>query len=341
MGSKTLVSSHVSIDNLIVEINADGTAGGCSFELPGLYDFEQGCYLNELSSVIKPGEKVIVKGGYGGEEKLQELFYGYVDDYSMTFQQDGVPSISVNAVDGLGYLMDLREPIYAGQKKAKEIVTEILSKSKNAGFAKSITISALDDFEMPIIKEQIDDWKFLKLMAQRHGATLFVIDGEMIFDTVVSNASPIITLTLGRELNSFEKRVSMAHQVGKVEVWGRDVNQKAIKGEASTVSISGDGKTAAQHVSALADAVLRQYSEFVMTQDECKKIAQHRLDSIAMGLVSGQGQVIGIPELIPGRYLEIKGGDEHANGKYYISKVRHIFSDLSYVTQFEVKGART
>ena len=34
-------------------------------------------------------------------------------------------------------------------------------------------------------------------------------------------------------------------------------------------------------------AVLREYSEYARTQEECSRLAQNRLNSIAMGLVSG------------------------------------------------------
>ena len=203
-----------------------------------------------------------------------------------------------------------------------------------------MTVEISDEFEAPILKEQIDDWKFLRLMAQRCGASLFVVDGEMIFDTVAAKTSPILKLSLNKNVNNFQKRVSLAHQVGKVEVYGRDVNQKPVKGSASSVSLGGSGKSAAQWVPGLKEAVLREYNEFVRTQKECKSLAQHRLNTIAMGLVSGSGQCIGIPELIPGRYLEIEGADKNANGTYFLSKVRHRFTDDGYTTEFEFKGAK-
>ncbi len=53
------------------------------------------------------------------------------------------------------------------------------------------------------------------------------------------------------------------------------------------------------------------------------------------------GECIGIPELIPGRYIKIDGADEQTAGTYFITKVCHRFSRGSYVTVFEVKGAKT
>ncbi len=334
---KELNIGKYHIPSLEVELTSDGTAGGCSFTIENQFDYEKSKWDNSAADTIKAGAKLIVTGGY---VQKKELFYGYVDDYSFDFQEDGCPRMTVTGIDGMGYLMSLREPIYAGKKKPTEIVKSILNKSVSAGFAKKVTVGALSGFDTPLVKEQSDDWKFLNLLSQRFGMSLFVVDGELIFDDVTSRTSPIMKLTLGEGLFSFRKRVSLAHQVGKVEVWGRDTNQKAVKGTASSVTAGGSGKSAAQLVSALKDATLREYSEFARTQDECKSLAQRRLNGIAMGLVSGGGECIGMPELIPGRYIEIDGGDKHSNGSYFLTKVKHLFTDEGYRTSFEIKSAK-
>ena len=308
------------ISQVDVELTADGTASGCSFSLDAGYDLKNSCWDKDLIDLVEPGAKLVIKGGY---VKKKELFYGYLDDYSLEFSSDGAPHIRIGGIDGLGFLMSNREPLYAGQRKTAEIVKGILNKAVSA-----------------LVKEQVDDWRFLTLMARRYGASLLVVDGEMIFDTAIDNDKEILALTLGVGLNRFSKRVSLAHQVGKVEIYGRDVNQKPIQGTASSVTVGGSGKSAAQLVSAFKDACLREYSEFARTQNECQKLAQNRLNSLAMDFVSGEGECVGIPELIPGRYLKIEGSDSHTNGLYFLTKVRHSFSEAGYTTSFEFKGAK-
>ena len=335
---KSLAAEKFHISSVEVEISAGGTAGGCTFTIDGQYDYKTSKWKENATKVIKPGAKLVVNGGY---ETKKELFYGYIDDYAIEFGRDGPPRIVVNGLDGLGYLMNMCEPIYAGKKKPKQIVQMILQKSQAAGFAKSVKVGALTGFETPIIKEQVDDWKFLTMMAQRYGASLFAVDGELIFDKVITKTSPILTLTIGKNVKSFTKRVSLAHQIGKVEVLGRDVNQKPVKGEASRVTAGGSGKSAAEWVRGLKDSVLRERTEFAQTQEECKTLAENRLNSIAMGFVSGEGECVGIPELIPGRYIKIDGADDATNGSYFLTKVVHRINSEQYITSFEVKGAKT
>ena len=326
-----------NISELEVEITADGTAGGCTFLVEGLYDHTQSSWPESLLRQVALGARLTVSAGY---VKRREIFYGCVDEYSLEFDEDGAPRVKVSGIDGLGYLMSQREPLYAGQRQAADVVRAILNKSVSAGFAKSVTVGTLKGFVTPIVKEQVDDWRFLNLLAQRYGASLLVVDGEMIFDTAMDHTAAILTLTAGLGLRRFQKRVSLANQVGQVEILGRDVNQKPVKGAASSVSVGGSGKSAAQLVPAYQKAVLREYSEFVRTQEECRALAQARLNSIAMGLVTGEGQCVGLPELIPGRYLTIDGSDDQVNGTYFLTKVRHLFSNEGFETVFEFKGAK-
>ncbi|MDR3766862.1 MAG: hypothetical protein Q3Y08_07490 [Butyricicoccus sp.] len=326
--------------NLEVELTSDGSASGCSFTIDCQFKSEASKWIHDFDKSVKAGAKLSIKAGY---VKTKEIFYGYIDEYTFRYSGDESPRIDITGIDALGYLMSLREPLYAGQKKAPELIKSILQKSVSAGFAKKVSVGTLTGFATPIVKEQVDDWTFLNTMANRYGASLFVINGEIIFDDMLTNTKPLIKLGIRGGLRNFTKRVSLAHQVGKVEIWGRDVNQKPIKGTANKVTAGSglSGDSAAELVPALKSAVLREYSEFVRTKEECDKLAQNRLNGIAMGLVSGEGSCIGIPEMIPGRYIEIEGMDKSTSGTYFISKVRHRFDQDGYSTTFEVKGAKT
>ena len=141
-------------------------------------------------------------------------------------------------------------------------------------------------------------------------------------------------------LLDFQKRLSLQGQVGEVEIWGRDINQKFIRGAADSVSIGGAGKSAVQLAPKFKETALREYNEYVRTEKECVELAQARLDNLALNFVSGVGTCVGIPELIPGRYITVKGLDDDTEGSYFVSKVRHRFTGAGYFTQFEVKGAK-
>ena len=339
LGGLKLDSTRIPITSLEVDLSADGAAGSCSFTVDSLYNYETGTWAKAMINGLKVGAKLEVSGGYVKKEKL---FYGYVDEYSMDYVGGGAPRLVIRGVDGLGYLMSCRDDYYAGDKGTAAAVKEILTKSVSAGFAKKVTVgSGLKDFESPILKEEgMDDFTFLRVLAERYGMALMCVDGELIFDSLWEPASAVTELEMGKGLLTFQKRFSTHGQVGKVSIWALDKNNKPVEGHADRVTTGGSGKSAAEHFSALKKAVLKEGCEFAVTADECTRLAKARLNGIAMNFVQGRGYCIGIPELIPGRYLKIKSLMDNSSDEFFLSRVIHRFSTDGYFCDFEVKGAK-
>ena len=342
VNGETLESTELNIQNLDVDLCADGSAGGCQFTISSEYNREKSEWLNKLADTIKVGARLEIKGGY---VKKEAIFFGYVDDVSLDYSGRHPPSISVSGIDGFGFLMNCQEPIYGGQKKPQELVKEILEKAVTAKVAKSVTVGRIDSSTeapvVPLIKEQIDDFKYLKLLAERYCRSLLCINGELIFDDVISDNTPLIELSAMYDVIYLSKRMSLHSQVGKMTVWGRDVNQKLIEGSAESVSLQGSGETAVEVATAFKKTARREYCEYVRTQAECQALAQARLNSLSLEYITGQGSCLGIPELIPGRYVTISNIDNSTKGSYFVTKVHHKFNNRGgYMTTFEFKGAK-
>lgn len=342
LGDKTLDNTQVTLARLEVDLNGDGTASGCSFSVHSAYDREQSAWVNAIADVIEVGAKLTVAVGY---VKKYEVFYGYVDDFTMVFPEPDKgqvqePCIEVTGIDALGYLMSSRKPLYGGEEKASNLIKTILSKAQSAGYAKDVYVSTVKDFSVPLLKEKVDDWTFLNIMARQYGASLQVVDGVLVFDDTLSNSSILLTLEMGKNVKNLRKRVSLAHQAAAVEIRGRDVNQLPVQATVKSVTAGGSGKTAAQIAPGFKDTVVSEYNEFVRTEEECRRVAQDRLNAIAMGFVSGEAECIGMPALVPGRFVRIKGSDKLVNGDCYLTRVRHLFSEDGFFTAFEFKGAK-
>lgn len=339
LGGMKLDSTKIPISRLDIDLSADGSAGSCTFAVNSLYDYTTGTWARTMLDNLKVGAKLEIQGGYVTKKSL---FFGYVDEFSMDYEGGGAPRLVVRGVDGLGYLMHLQDDYHAGSKGTAAAVKEILNKSISSGFAKSSSVcSSLKDFTTPILKDEgMDDFTFLRILAERFGMVLMCVDGELIFDSLWETSSPIIELEMGRGLLSFQQRCSVYGQVGEVSVWSMDKNNQPIQGTAKSVTTGGSGKTAVEYVSHLKKAVLKERSEFAVTAEECKRLAQARLNGIAMGFVNGNGRCIGIPELIPGRFIKIKKLAGTSTDEFFLSRVIHRFSGDGYFCEFEVKGAK-
>ena len=340
IGSLKLKNSEISIPEVEVELAADGTAGGCRITVADKYDYQSNSWDSALISALKVGEKLKISMGY---VKKSEVFFGFVDDYTIEYSAQTGPRIYITGMDGLGYLMSVRSRVFAGKKKVGDLVKQLLNDAVSAGAAQKVTVGmTLKDMTVQRIVEGEDSFTFLNALSRQTGASFFCVDGEMIFDTVASFSLALTTLEYGEGLRSFSKRLSLAKQPGKVIVHGRDINNEPIVGEASSTKLSGDGKAAASTASKmLKKSVYEEDNPLVLTAAECKTLAQNRFDALAQDYVFGEGVCVGLPELIPGRYIEVDGMDKNTNGSYFMKKVVHTLNEDGYFTRFEVRGAKS
>lgn len=344
VGGFKLGSGAIPVSRVQVEMTTENRAGSCEFSLDSVYDYETGKWSKGLLDKIDVAQLVTVELGYAESQK--KVFFGYVDRYRVDYTAAGAPRLTVYAMDGLGVLMADREKLDYGQKTTGDIVKEILSKCQASGAVEKVTMAHMPAFEAPLLKEKgTSSYEFLCRMAEMSFMNFCVINGELLFKNLMENDKTLLTLTIGQNLWEFSREASFGSgTVGSVTVISNGSEDKTeLRGVAKSPSrFGGSGKTGAEKWKKLGDAPNKDIRiNALRTEDECRQIAQNILDGMSLGFVSGHGSCIGIPELCPGRYIEVAGLDKAANGSYYLTKVTHTFAEGGYTTEFEVKGFRS
>jgi phage protein D len=122
--------------------------------------------------------------------------------------------------------------------------------------------------------------------------------------------------------------------------WWDEINREAIIGEAGVNDETpvGTGDTAGKIAQGIYGDIEKTITdEPVDSQDEAKNIAISTLGDVNKEFVTGKGKTIGIPELIPGVMIEIKGIGDRFSGKYYVSSTTHTINSSGYLTSFNVR----
>lgn len=340
VGSFKIDSSKIPVSSISVEIDAGTKAGGCRFVIESQYDYEKHAWANNLLDRVEVGAKLSIKAGYHTQQK--KIFFGYVDEFTVEYAAESAPRITVTGIDAKGYLMNATDDMYMSNNSTHTVVTRILNECVKKGYAKSVKVGMMRDYKAQLIQSKMNDYKFICTLAELFNMNFFVVNGEIIFDNMMNYTLPIIHLSMGTSLMSFTKTMSLKDQVGKVVVFGIDPKTlKPIKGEASDTSVNTSGKEPGDIASEFEGVVEKRNSFFAQTPEECTRIAQAIFDTQAFAFVSGSGRCIGIPELIPGRYVKLTGFDNKSSDTYFISKVTHEFSQEGYYTNFSVKGAKS
>ncbi|MCR4745453.1 MAG: hypothetical protein K5894_09530 [Lachnospiraceae bacterium] len=342
VGSFKIDGMKIPIVYIKVRQTVRNRAGIAEFAVNGLYDYEKHEWSEGILEKIDVGMKVTISMGYVKSKK--EVFSGYVDSYTVSYTANNQPMITVTAMDGMGLLMSGGERVDYGKKKTAEVVKEILGVCKTAGLVNSITVDKLPEFKTQLMKEtNCSNYDFLSQIAEMSFVNFCVINGDMLFSNLMKNTSPILELTMGQELMEYARTVALnRNMVGSVTVISNGTaDKKEVRGKADKPDSFGDsGKTGAEKLKGLSKTERHIRMNFLQSEKECKDMAQNILNYMNIGFSGGYCKCIGLPEIIPGRFIKIKGVDKKSDGSYFISEVTQILSEDGYNTEFELSGLR-
>ena len=159
----------------------------------------------------------------------------------------------------------------------------------------------------------------------------FVLMDKAYFRTPAKNKTPIMTVELGKELLKFSMMADYLDT--EINVIGFDPVR------CESVSAKVKAKTPEKY----SPVITPTPAQFFIDADaDSEAKAKTRAQAIAnteqRKCCFAQGELVGLPEIVPGRYLQVNKLDEMADKKYYISEVCHRFSESSFSTVFESKG---
>lgn len=299
------------------------------------------------------GNRIHVQMGYVGRQSgLLSMAKGIITSLTPRFPESGPPTLTVTALDSLVKLRD-RKPAandlkrFENQSDAK--IAEIVA-SRNKLKFKSDAISREDEV---VTQDDRDEIQFLKYLAYRNDFDCYIaVDPDSGDETLYfikptdgrPDGEPIreYVFEWGKGLINFTPTLSIAKQVGTVTVRGWDPRTKEAVSYTATKNdlpqVSGDkatGPEAAEKVLAgKAEVIVNQP---VSTAKEAQDLAISILRERAYEYITGDGQVIGIPDLRPGDNVNLEGLGTRFSGRYQVRFVEHSLGSSGYMTKFKCR----
>ncbi|MDO4803534.1 MAG: hypothetical protein Q4A32_01780 [Lachnospiraceae bacterium] len=330
VGGTDLVKKGIPVQSVEAVLSLDG-ASSVSVVFVDCYDIKNGSFNGTLKSAAVLGKTVELSLGY--QSSLQKVFKGYLSNVR----------VMASAESGFGMefvALDARRLMMVGNNHARQFkirnysdaVSEIL---KTYAKLCSASIDATsDNMENGLIWQNGSDYDFITRELIGTGRTdreFFIAVDKAYFRKRKSVKSSAITLRPGKGLVSFERDASYLNQT--FEVIGFDpVGDKTVSGK--TKAASTDSMTSA----------LSGPGEWFITDPACTSasVAASRTAVMAQLALDASQKAeigcIGLPELIPGRFVSIDRVDSIVNKKYYITKVTHRFDYSGFTTTLETEG---
>lgn len=295
------------------------------------------------------GNRVQVEMGYAGQ--LRSMLRGQVSTLSPRFPESGSPTIGVTALDGMLRLRD-RQPQEGDVKRFENMADWRIAEIVAGRNGLRVQVTREGEVHDQVVQKNQDDAQFLMERAKRIDFDCYVqTDPDSGDDTLyfvrptdgrTAGPTRIYNLVWGQSLIEFSPTLTLSRQVESVTVRGWSPATKSVisyTAEAADLPGSPGGGTSGPAAAARSMPGKQQtvIDAPVTSEQEARDLARSLLAERAYEFITGNGKVIGLPDLRPGDNLEIGGLGRRFSGLYYVKKVDHTLGSSGFTTAFEVR----
>ncbi len=310
-----------AVENIQITLSA-GEAAGLSFQVSNAFDVASHKMKKDILSLFSVGTVLEAALGYGSN--LTTIFKGYIEECRTSYQEN--PVISITAVDFRKLMKDNKRK----KKQFKEKAYSAIFKEVVGNYSSLYGTLHVDSTSgKETLTQNGSDYDFVtgKLchLAKRN---FFMVGSDVYFQKPPTSKSPFMELKWGSSLISFEKGSQYCYKKMIAYSSQKDKEKKSASALIKTASSTPKLMTEAQKEELELEDGLEQ-SEL---QNWVDKKVQEQKDKNE----TANGTVIGLPEIVPGRYIKISGVDSADEGTFYIREVRHSFGGDGFTTSFSV-----
>lgn len=276
------------------------------------------------ADLLKPGNSIRLNAG--DTEKEDTLFEGIITGLRVIIGKNLRSYMVVECRDNAYPATQGRKNRIFEKKADSDIIKEVLSAYG------SIKVDATPYQHPTLVQYYCSDWDFALSRADANGLFVFASGSTIQVKKPEVSASPVLTVTYGSDLISFDLELSAGDQFTQYEAvsWSPKT-QKAVKVSASAPSLNKQGDLQPKNI-ATGDSLLLQTDA---PTDE--KALKQWADSMALkaGLARYQGSCsfYGSANVIPGCIIELKGLGKRFNGNLFVGSVTHTIEDNEWITE--------
>jgi uncharacterized protein len=284
------------------------------------------------------GNKITIRMGYGNS--LSPMIIGSITSLEPSFFSGELPTLTIGGQDlSYDYMKRTSPERTFANMKHSDIAVSIASEAGLMPVADSTSL--LSEF----IRKGSDEtyYAFLERLAREAGYQFGVEGQTMYFIQPQDDRKEILTLQLGKDIVRFRPAMRTSGLVSEVEVRGhnpQDPSQPFIgRASAGSERSQESGRRTGSRIAADRCGTVRRVitDRVVHSTEHATSIARAELNSASDGLVEGDGECIGIPQIRTGVSIKLEKMGDRFSGKYYVKGTTHRINGSGYRTSFTVK----
>lgn len=346
----------LAITEIEVELTGGYDASLATVVLSGSYDSDKKKYdIDKTKKFLFMGSSVNIYLGYG--TSVREVFRGFIARVHFIIPDpvsEDMPSIELTCMDVKGLMMANRHSKRLKARYFSDAVKEILEanafitqKDESGNSFMELNISNTpdkkqggnegggqeekDDRRVEMVEES--DYEFIVKAAKRYNFEFFAVGNVLYFIEAKKNTTTLIELDPRMGMKSMDVGYDMTGLVRSVVVRNIDMAQGKYIGDKkksqTKISLGNKAKALVEKQS------LVYLDPTTDSKEEAGFRAAYLLDNADYRLGSVNAEFVGIPEIIPGRFIKLKNFGKPLDNDFYITSVRHLLNNNRFVTRFE------
>lgn len=322
-GSDVIKNMQLCINSIQVR-NSTKAADTCRFTISGVYDAKNHKFDGKIKEKFTLGTILSVQMGYSSA--LKTIFKGYISDLSYSFGEEC--SIAVTALDVRQLMTLMGRNILFQDLSYTALITQVMEKYKKVYTSLEID-SDLNNKQIISKQQDCSDYEFIQKITAETENEFFVEAGVVHIGKISKREFVVPVVGWGNGLTSFSRNVKYVQKGSVVAGYNRE-QQERIEVD-GTCSLDVTQKEVFQ-----GDTKEYLFFPDVMEKEKLEKIAKSKEKKKKEKGQSGDGEIIGLPDLIAGGQIKIKDTDSEMDGTYSVKEVIHNFSLSGFQTSFEV-----
>lgn len=344
------------ISDVDVELTAGFEASTASFSIYNAYDYDDAEFdFDSIKNYVLIGSAVQIYMGY--TSTLQEVFRGVITRVNFLIEDGEIPCVQVSAMDVKAVMMANRYHKALSAKSYSEAVKEILSQGvyeslKNDNIIVSLEISDTPD-QSPVgadagTQEESDrmiemvgesDYEFVTRAAKKYNYEFFVLGGRVYFRSAKCDNTSQFTVTSDVSIKRLSVEYDVTGLAESVEVRGLDV------GKAKLLSNSKKNSNKLSQGSKAKSLISGSKFVFIDPSAYSAEDTSYRANYLMEDMMYRYGtlelEMIGIPDILPGKFIDVKNVGKVISNEFYVQSVRHYMNrDGEYSTKVVGKAAK-
>lgn len=330
-GSDVLGVTGITVESISVVLSLEA-AGSASFSIGTQYDYKNSSFDVDLTDKVVLGKTVTVELGYGSSTST--VFKGYIASIGIAFDIESGLVYSIVAMDARRLMMTDNKRIrqYKEVNHYSDVVTEVLKRYKS--LCTAVIDDTTEDLKGGPVSQNSSDYDFIQNKIIKEGKAdreFFIVADKVYFRTPKGSTTAVVKLGVAEGLKSFHRNVDYLNQ--KFQVIGKDETSNAILTGEATAKSSGNISSAVS-----AEGIVQVPAPDCHVQGELKARAEKMAKEAKGEKYQAEAVCVGLPELVPGRFLGIEKVDSSVNGNYYVTEIRHSYSRGGFTTSIKMEG---